>query len=293
MATAGSLLADVRVQVGDPNGDFLTDTIGFEWLDTAQQRFCHEVLALDEIKDYPLVARQKRYDLPTDCYLPMTVLWYKNSNRKLSWADPAEFEEFEMYHPSSTGYPRGYTVIRRQLVMGPAAPVSNSATALASGTALITATTIGLTAASGTFRTKGFMLNATTGEVVEYTNVATTTITGCTRGVHNTTAASVASNDQWKEIDVQMRYRRSPTVITASTQSPDIPNAFHRYLEHFVMFMVWRARGDKAKADAAYTQFEAEEKRAKDTIGRRAFEPRAIKDRRHSSRGEWGWGDGM
>lgn len=293
MATAGSLLNDIRIQIGDPNGDFLSDTIGSEWLDVAQQRFCHEVLALDEVKDYPMVARQKRYDLPTDCYLAMTVLWYKNGSRKLAWADPAEFEEFEVYHPSTTGYPKAYSIIRRQLVMGPAAPLSNSATALASGAFSSSATTIGLTAASGTFRTRGWLKNETTGEVVEYTNYASTTVTGCTRGVHGTAATAVASNDQWKEVDVQMRYRKSPALITATTQSPEIPTAFHRYLEHFVMFMAWRARGDKAKADAAYNQFEQEEKRAKDTIGRRAYEPRGIKDRRHGFRGEWNWGDGM
>lgn len=293
MATAGSLLNNVRIQIGDPNGDFLSDTIGNEWLDVAQQRFCHEVLALDEVKDYALTARQKRYDLPTNCYLAMTVLWYKNASRKLSWADPAEFEEFEVYHPSTTGYPKAYSIIRRQLVMGPAAPVADSATALASGATTSTATTIGLTAASGTFRTRGWLENQTTGEVVEYTNIATTTVTGCTRGVHNTTATAVASGEQWKEIDVQMRYRKSPTAITASTQSPEIPNAFHRYLEQFVAFMAWKARGDKAKAEAAYNQFEQDEKRAKNTIGRRAYEPRGIKDRRHGFRGEWNWGDGM
>lgn len=293
MATAGSLISNIRVQIGDPNGDFLTDTIGYEWLSVAEQRFCHEVLALDEVKDYPLTARQKRYDLPSDCYLPMSVSWYKNAGRKLSWADPAEFEEFEVYHPSTTGYPKAYTVIRRQLVMGPAAPVADSATTLASGATTSTATTIGLTAASGTLRSRGFLLNVTTSEVVEYTAIATTTVTGCTRGVHNTTATAVASNDQWKEIDVQMRYRKSPAVITASTQSPEIPAAFHRYLEQFVTFMAWKSRGDKAKAEAAYNQFEQDEKRAKDTIGRRAFEPRGIKDRRHGFRGEWNFGDGM
>lgn len=290
MATAGSIIANVCVQIGDPNQDFLTDTIGNEWMDVAQQRFCHEVLVLDEIKDYPLTARQKRYDLPTNCIIPMAALWWKNSSRKLDWADPSKFDEYEVTHPLTTGYPRCYSVIRRQVVLGPAAPLSDSATALASGAALVTATTIGLTAASGTFRTRGFLENQTTLEVVEYTNVATTTVTGCTRGVHGTAAASVASGHQWKEIDLQVRFRRSPVPVTASTQIPEIPSPFHRYLEHFILFLAWRARGDKAKADAAYAQFEAEEKRAKDTTGRRSFEPRNIQDRRH---GAFSWGDGM
>lgn len=291
--TVGSLLANVRVQFGDPDRDFITDTIGFEWIDVAQQRFCHEVLALDEIKDYPLTAAQKRYDLPTNCIIPMAVLWWKNSSRKLDYADPSKFEEYEVYHPLTTGYPKNYSVIRRQLVMGPAAPLSDSATALASGAAASTATTISLTAASGTFRTKGFLENQTTGEVIEYLAIASTTVTGCVRGVHGTPATAIASGQQWKEVDVQMRYRKIPQPITASTQSMEIPAAFARYIEQFLLYYAWRARGDKAKADAAYNHFEVEEKRAKETTGRRSFEPRGIQDRRHFGMRGYTWGDGM
>lgn len=293
MATAGSILQNVRVQIGDPDRDFLTDTIGFEWLDAGQQRFCHKVLALDEIKDYAVDARQKRYDLPTNCILPFGVNWYKNTHRKLEWKDPSEWDRYEVYRPFSLGNPVCYSVIRRQLVVGPAAPVANSATALASGNQSSTATTINLTAASGTFRTRGWMINETSGEVVEFTNVSTSTITGCTRGVHGTSAASIASGDRFREVDLQMRYRKTPALITASTQSPEIPAAFHRYLEQYLLFLAWRARGDKAKADAAYTQFEEEEERSKETISRRSFEPRAVKDRRYRAGSPWPYGDGM
>lgn len=291
MATAGSLLANIRLHFGDPDRDLITDTIGFEWLDMAQQRFCHDVLTLDEIKDYPVIARQKRYDLPTNCLIPFSVLWWQNSSRKLEAADPSEFDAYEVYRPLSTGYPKCYSIIRRQVVLGPAAPLSNSATALASGDFSSTATTIGFTAASGTFRTKGFLENQTTGEVIEYTNISTTTVTGCTRGVHSTSGASVASAQQWKEIDMQVRYRKAPALITASTQSPEIPAAFHHYLEQFVLFLAWRASGDKAKADAAYTQFQQEEAAAQKTISRRTFERKSIKDRRHSFGYQAGGGD--
>lgn len=294
MATAGSIVQSVRIQYGDPDRDFITDTIGFEWLTKAQRRLCHEVLALDEIKDYPVVEGQKRYDLPDNCYIPFTALWWKDSRRELQPLDPSQWDQYEVRRILTTGYPTGFTVIRRQLVVGPAAPLSNSATALASGDYSSSATTIGLTSASGLFRSRGWLVNSTTGEVVEYTAIASTTVTGCSRGVHGTSTASVASNQQWKEVDLQMRYRRAPTDITASTQTPDVPTIFQDYLEHYMLYLAWRARGDKAKADAAYSQFEMEEKRAKDTVGRRIFSPRAIKDRRHMRGYEWGaYGDGM
>src|SRR3990167_45847 len=240
MATAGSLITDVKVQFGDPDGDFITDAIGLEWLTSAQERLCHEVLALDEIKDYALTARQKRYDLPTNCIIPFTVSWWKLSTKKLSYIDPSTWDDVEVSRLNTTGTPTSYSIIRRQLVVGPSAPVSDSATALASGAALVTATTIGLTAASGTFRTRGWLENQTSGEIIEYTNVATTTVTGCTRGVHGTTAASVASGEQFKEIDLQLRYRKHPDSLTATTASPEVTSVFQRYLEYYVLFLAWK-----------------------------------------------------
>jgi len=182
--------------------------------------------------------------------------------------------------PNSLGNPRYYTVFKRQINFGPEVPNQTSATALASGTALITATTIGLTAASGTFRSKGFLKNITTGEVIEYTAVATTTVTGCTRGVHSTTAASVASNDQWQEVDAQMRYRKIPAALTATTQSMEIAPVYHHYIKKYVLYLAWRNRGDMKKAEVAYNEFEEDEKRAKRSIQRRAMEAFRIKDRR-------------
>ena len=291
--TAGTLLGDIRIQFGDPDRDFITDSIGLEWLTEAQERFCHEVMPLDEIGDYSVTSGVKRYDLPTNCIIPFTGTYYQGARRPLDPVDPSEWDIYKAQRITSTGTPIVFSVIRQQLAVGPSAPVSNSATALASGAITAAATTIGLTAASGTFRPRGWVKNQTTGEVVEYTGLSTTELTGCIRGVHGTSAASCASGEQFKEIDLQIRYRRSPTPMTASTQNPDIPTAFQRYLKQYVLFLAWRARGDKAKADAAYTQFEQEEKRAKDTVGRRVFSPKYIKDRRHfGSRGS-GWGDGM
>lgn len=292
--TAGSIITDLCVQFGDPGQDFITDAIGLEWLTAAQERLCHETLALDEIADYSVTSGQKRQDLPTNCLIPYTVVYMKNAGRELEAIDPSEWDGYEVSRILTSGFPRGFSIIRRQLVIGPAAPSQTSATALASGAITASATTIGLTGASGTFRTRGWVKNQTTGEVIEYTGVSTTTLTGCTRGVHGTSAASCASGEQFKEIDLQMRYRKSPAPLTATSTVPDVPTAFQRYLGQYFLFLAWRARGDKQKADAAYNQFSEEEARVKSTVGKRVFAARAIKDRRHMSRGGMGiWGDGM
>lgn len=280
MAQVGSILADIRRAFGDPDGDMISDTVGMEWMDIAQQRFADEVEALDEIFDVCITQKVVRYDLPSNFIEAGDLMWFKNVTRKLKFEQYQQFDVLVTSAPNSLGNPRYYTVFKRQLTFGPEVPSQTSATALASGTALVTATTIGLTAASGTFRTKGFLKNVTSGEVIEYTAVASTTVTGCTRGVHSTTAASVASGDQWQEVDAQLRYRKIPAALTATIQSMEIAPVYHHYIKQYVLYMAWRNRGDQSKAEIAYNEFEESEKRAKRSITRRAIESFNIKDRR-------------
>ncbi len=280
MAQVGSILADIRRAFGDPDGDFITDTVGMEWLDIAQQRFADEVEALDEVFDLTITQRQDTYDLPSNYIESGDLMWFKNVTRKLKFEQYQQFDVLVTGSPNSLGNPRYYTVFKRQLVFGPEVPTQTSATALASGTALITATTIGLTAGSGTFRSKGFIKNVTTGEVMRYSTVASTVLSGLTRGVHSTSAASVASNDQFQEIDAQMRYRKIPAALTATTQSMEVGVVYHHYIKQYVLYMAWRNRGDKSKAEIAYNEFEESEKRAKRSIQRRAIEALRMKDRK-------------
>lgn len=282
MATAGSILANVRVQVGDTNADFLTDAIGLEWLTQAESRFCDKIMALDEIKDYTITSKVQRYDLPTNYVMPQSVMWYKNATGKLEYVDPSVWDSLLEGMPNSTGTPRYFTVIRQQLNVGPASPSTTSATALASGAVSTTTTTLGLDAASGTFRSRGFVQIGS--EIVEYTGVSTTELTGCIRGVHGTDAASYASGATVTEIDMQLRYRKAPPALTATTASPEIPSAWHKYLEKYVMYLFYMARGDQGKAEVAYNEFELLEQDVQSKVGRRALALHRIRDRRHSSR---------
>lgn len=268
MAQAGSILANVRVIVGDPDRDFLTDSIGFDWINEGQRRFCHKVLALDEYKDYTVTAKQPRFDLPADTITPIQVIWYQSRVVELQYITPKRWGTLIEGWPNANGTPDAYTMIRRQLIVGPQRPGTNSATALASGTITAAGTTIGLTAASGTFRTKGWV--KVENEIIEYTDVATTTLTGAVRGVHGTTAASHSSGTQVTEIDVQMLYRKAPAAISASGTEPDIPSHFHDYLEKYVLYLAWLTRGDSQKAAQALAEFETYERETAKTVSRRA-----------------------
>ena len=276
MATAGSLISDVQRQFGDTNGTFITNAIGLEWLDIAQQRFCDNVLTLDEIKDYAVVEKQPRFDLPTNYVIARAVTWFQNQTRKLDCAHYSEYEQAVAQWPNSSGNPRFYTILRQQVVVGPASPLSNSATTLASGNQASTVTTLNLVAASGTFRAKGWV--KISNEIIEYTGVATTTLTGCVRGVHGTDPASIASNATVTQMDMQLHYTKIPAALSATTSTPEIPAVWHRYLVNYVLYRAWLARGDSAKAEIAFNEFMEMEKGAKEKAGRRAIAPMGIKD---------------
>lgn len=268
MATAGSIASSIRVQYGDVSADWLTDAIALEFIDKAQKRFCNKVLPLDEYQDFVIVAKRTRYDAAADVIWPVGVMWYRSRNSKLEYVTPEQWERIEEDHPNATGDPDVYTFIKRQLLIGPQVPQSAATVAAASGAMSTVATTLGLTAASGTFRTKGFV--KIDSEIIEYTGVATTTLTGATRGVHNTTATSHASAATVTQIDLIMRYRRSPTALTATSQSPDIPAPYHEYLEKYGLYLAYLARGDNAKADRTFAEFEDYERDTVKKIGRRA-----------------------
>lgn len=256
---------------GDPERDWLTDEIALDFLDRAQRRFCHKVLPLDEYQDFAVVAKVNRYSVATDCITPVAVMWYQSKTEKLTYVTPEQWQRIERDHPNATGNPDVYAYIRRQLLLGPQVPSTRSATALASGVAFASATTLALTAASGVFRSKGFLrIGSAAGEVVEYNTVSGATISGITRGVHNTTAASLASGDSITQQDFIMQYRRAPAILSATTSVPEIPSWAHDYLEKYALYLAWLARGDQAKADRAFAEFEEYEKDSIKTIGRRS-----------------------
>ena len=51
MATAGSLITNICRAFGDPQQDYITDTVGLEWLTVAEQRFADEVMDIEEVQD--------------------------------------------------------------------------------------------------------------------------------------------------------------------------------------------------------------------------------------------------
>lgn len=284
MATVASLGINIRKLAGDPDRDWLDENTLFDFLNRAQRRFCHKVMALDELKDYTITAKQPRFDLPTDCIMPIWVTWYQSRVTKLEYTTPDHWARVMEAYPTSTGVPERYAVIRRQLNVGPQVPTTASSNSTGSGAMTSTGTTLSLVAASGTFRSKGWI--AVDDEIIEFTGVATTTLTGCVRGVHNTTAATHASGVTVTQIDLQMLYRKTPNIISASTATPEVPAMFQDYLELYSLYLAFLSRGDGQKAQAVLTQFDEYEKDAIKTVGRRSQDG-LIRIQERTSRFRW------
>lgn len=270
MPTAGSMISNLQLFTRDTGGDWLTETRGLEFLNQAQKRFAHNILALDEIKDYTITDGLSRYGLPTNCLMPIAVMWYQTTTKRLEYKTPSQWYDIEESNPNSEGNPDYYTVLRQQLVVGPEVPSTDSDSTTASGAMTAAVTTLDLAAASGTFRSKGFVKIES--EIIEYSGVATTTLTGATRGVHGTTAASHASGTTVTQIDMQLTYRKEPTQMTASTDSPEIPEGFQSYLEKYALYLAWLAKGDMQKAQVAYNEFEKFEEETRKTVSRRSLD---------------------
>lgn len=286
MTTVGTLVANLRLMYGDTNADFISDTRGMDWINQGQRRFCTNVMPLDEIKDYTISTGVLRFNLPTNCIMPIAVMWKKNSTTRLEYVTPNTWYDMEEDQPNSSGDPDSYTLIRQQLVVGPQVPNTQSAYSTASGEMDAADTTLGLAAASGTFRSKGFV--KVENEVIEFSGVSGTTLTGAIRGVHGTTAATHASGITVYEIDMQLTYRRNPAEMTATTSIPDIPEAYHNYLEKYALYLVWLARGDREKAEIAYNEFEVFEKEAQRNLSRRSLDG-MLKIQERFNRRRWSW----
>src|SRR5438105_1248861 len=113
MPTAGSMLTNIRKIFGDTSAQFIDDTSGLTWLDIAQQDFCNDVWMLEEIEDYHVDQYNANFDLPTDCIIPMSVMWLQTKTTKLSPEPPNVWDQLIEAYPNSTGNPYHYTMMRR------------------------------------------------------------------------------------------------------------------------------------------------------------------------------------
>lgn len=275
MTLAGSLLVDMRKIFGDTSSLFIDDTTGLTWLDQAQQDFCNDVWMLEEIKDYYITQYDANFNLPTDCIIPMSAMWLKSATIKLNPEPPNVWDQLIEAYPNSTGNPYHYTMMRRsgdlqQIRIGPAIPNASSQFSSTTATLTSAATTLPINTATGRFRNRGWVLigNSAPFEVAEYTGLGASSLTGAIRAVHNTTAATVATNVMIRQVDLQIRYKKMPAALATNT-SPEVPETFHRYLETYALYLAKLAHGEEKDAEGFLQVYLKQKETARKMAGRR------------------------
>lgn len=280
MPTAGSMLTNIKKIFGDTAGQFIDDTTGLTWLDQAQQDFCNDVWMLEEIEDYAVTqVYNANFDLPTDCIIPMSVMWMQTKYIKLEPEPPNVWDQLVEAYPNSTGNPYHYTIMRRnqdlqQIRIGPALPPASSNFSSTSGAITAGAATIPLYVATGRFRSRGWVLisNGVLGsnlyEVAEYTGLGASMLTGVIRGVHGTVASATSGDVRVRQVDLQVRYKKMPDAL-ATSGTPEIPEPFHRYLETYALYLAKLAHGEPKEADGYLQVYLKQKETARKMAGRR------------------------
>jgi hypothetical protein len=269
------MLVNMRKIFGDVAAQFIDDTTGLTWLDQAQQDFCNDVWMLEEVKNYTLTQYNANFNLPTDCIIPMSVMWYQTKTTKLNPEPPNVWDQLIESYPNSTGNPYHYTMMRRsgdvqQIRIGPQLPPASSN--FSSTTAALTAgaATIPIYVATGRFRSRGWAIvsNGTADEVVEYTGLGASMLTGVSRGVHGTVGSAIGSDVRVRQVDLQVRYKKMPDAL-ATSSLPQIPEPFHRYLETYALYLAKLAHGEEKDAEGFLQVYLKQKETARKMAGRR------------------------
>lgn len=286
MPLAGSLIVNIRKIFGDTAAQFIDDISGLTWLDQAQQDFCNDVWMLEEIKDYAITQYDNHFILPSNCIIPMSAMWYQTKTIKLEPEPPNVWDQLTEAYPLSTGNPYHYTMMRRaqdtqEIRIGPAKPSRSSYSASVAGNIATTATTLALTAASGIFRSRGWVLiggpvapypgSANSGfpiEVAEYNGVSGSSLTGVIRAQHDTYASNLVAGVLVTQVDLQVRYKKLPSILATNT-TPEIPEPFHRYLETYALYLAKLAHGEPKEADGYLQVYLKQKETARKMAGRR------------------------
>lgn len=188
--------------------------------------------------------------------LMVEAVWHSKAVRTvLIYKTPIEFFKLKMVAQSATGYPQYWTEFEGRIYVWPMY-ASADQTSTASGAFTIATTEISVATITG-FQSQG-LVQASHGEIIQYTNTSTGTLKGCIRGYAGTTAASGTTTGTVSQMSLQLLYKREAASLSTVTDSPDLPALYEGALEEYVLYLAYLAEGSQEKAAAQYQVYEAE-----------------------------------
>lgn len=243
MATASALISDIRVKFGDTAGNYLGTDLVLTWLDQAQARFVETTFPLRRTRGYVVAANQDYFDLPADLILIEVATVDREVRRVLRWISPQDYERRRTAYQNASGYPCFWTLKEGKLYVWERFATASLTTTL--GSALSTTATSITLASTDNLRSYGRAIIES--EEVEYNTKGSTSISGVTRGVGGTTAASHASNATVTQVDFEIFHSYHPPAL-ASTSTPEIQAVYHDKLELYVLYLAHMAEGHVEKS---------------------------------------------
>lgn len=279
MATGSALVSRIQTELGAPNADSQANSLFasgniYGWLDEAQQEFAKRTMCLRGIDGATVVTNQDSFAIPANCLLVEAVVAKKNWNRKVRKVTPTDFiaQQTGVQTALATD-PSIWCEMDNRIYVFPR--YSNSSlTSTLNASTLETAATLTL-ASTSNLRSYGRILIGS--EEIEYTGKTSTTLTGCRRGVAQTTAASYASAQALTQIDLDIIYRRMPVTL-ASTATPEIKSSYHELLKYYAKFMALNAEGAGEKARVQFELWDKGVTEAEYTAKREALGTITIRD---------------
>jgi hypothetical protein len=274
MTTASVLISDIRTKVGDASANFLSTDLALTWLDQGQRKLVQILKPLRHTKGFVVSANQDYFDVPDNAILIQLALHARDIRRPITRVNIGEFELARSRVQNATGYPTIWTEKDGKIYVWPR---YNSASLTTTVNATTEASNTTLTLAStGNLRSYGRAILGS--EEVEYRAKTSTTLTGVTRGVGGTTAASYASGQTVTQVDFEVTYSRH-AVALASTTEPEIKEVWHEDLQYYVMYLYYMSEGNLDKANAMYALWKDVLKQAEYTALRQHIaKPLQVKD---------------
>lgn len=254
MATASTLISDLQTRLGDTAGDKFTSAVLLSWLEEAEKEFLLGAgLVLRAFNLQTVSANQDSFALPSTCIEVDSIVNHRGLTRKLKYVNPHDFVAQQTYVTNAIGDPVLWTELvneggTRRIYVWPR--YSQASKTTTTGSTIYASVTTVNCASTGNLRSYGYVeINS---EKIEYTAKTASTLTGCRRGVDQTTAASHASGDAVTQLDIEILHRREPTSLATVTQEPEISQIYHEKLKLYCQYLAYMQEGSMDKATAAY-----------------------------------------
>lgn len=243
-----NLTAQVRQRIAEQSTGFISDANITALLNEGQRDFANYGASVEGIRGISLVANQARYDLPADCIPHKITHVIYDRDTKLQYLPKRTMHNIIDRQPSDRGAPVYWHIWDRKFEITPTPTSSEAASATTLNGALTSGATSITVADVSSFPSMGRVKIGSEEIFYQNTNTTTNQLLLCERADANTTAAAHASGATVSELNLQLFYYRTPTDMSAGTDTPSIPEEYHDALIYYAAAKCMEKSNESARA---------------------------------------------